>query len=243
MTPWSFWSFCIIAVATAVALAISWQLRHIGSQRADLARPASRLLVLVWIWMATALTASLVGFFQNPTRFTAADLSGFLLFGTLMSLPLIGFLLGVWRSALLRELVAAIPTPWLVGLQVYRLGGVIFLVLLAAGQVPAWWGWITGITDLLIGATALLLAWGLVRNANWARPAAIGWNLLGLADFAHAIGFVFLVFFGVIAADPAPALIGLHPLALIALFQVPLAIIIHGVVIGRLVGLPRAEAR
>lgn len=243
MNPWSFWSFCIIAVTTAVALAITWQLRRIGSQRAALARPASRLLVAVWLWVATALTASLVGFFQSPTRFTTADLSGFLLFGTLMSIPLIGFLLVVWRSVPLRELVAAIPTPWLVGLQVYRLGGVIFLVLLAAGQVPAWWGWITGIADLLVGSTALPLAWGLAHNANWARPAAIGWNLLGLADFAHAIGFVFLVFFGVIAADPAPALIGLHPLALIALFQVPLAIIIHGVVIRRLVGLPRDGAR
>lgn len=243
MNPWSFWSFCIIAVTTAVAFAITWQLRRIGSQRAALARPASRLLVAVWLWVATALTASLVGFFQSPTRFTTADLSGFLLFGTLMSIPLIGFLLVVWRSVPLRELVAAIPTPWLVGLQVYRLGGVIFLVLLAAGQVPAWWGWITGIADLLVGSTALPLAWGLAHNANWALPAAIGWNMLGLADFAHAIGFVFLVFFGVIAADPAPALIGLHPLALIALFQVPLAIIIHGVVIRRLVGLPRDGTR
>lgn len=243
MTPWSFWSFCITATATAVALAISWQLRRIRSQRADLARPALRLLVLVWIWMAAALAASLVGFFQNPARFTPTDLSGFLLFGTLMSAPLIGFLLGVWRSAPLRELVAAIPTPRLVGLQVYRLGGVIFLALLATGQVPAWWGWSTGIADLLVGMTAMPLAWGLAHDTGWARPTAIGWNLLGLADFAHAIGFVFLVFFGLIAADPAPVLIGRHPLALIALFQVPLAIIIHGVVIGRLVGFPRAEAR
>lgn len=241
VSPLDPWSLLITAVAIAVASALTWQLQRIGRQQVALRRLASSLRVGVWLWLGAALTASLIGFFQNPTRFGADDLLGFLLFGTLMTVPPMIFLLGMWRSDQLRRLIGAIPTPWLVGLEVYRIAGVIFLGLLAAGQVPVWWGVSTGIADLLIGATALPLAWGLARNARWAHPAAISWNLLGLADFAHAIGYVFLAFFGAIVAVPAPALIGLHPLALIALFQVPLAIIIHGVVLSRLLGLPRAE--
>jgi hypothetical protein len=241
MSPWSFWSLCITAVAVGVALALTWQLRKIGSQHASLVRLAARLQWAVWLWLAVALAASLVGFFQEPARFSTDDRAGFLLFSTLMSIPPIIFLLGVWHSDQLRQIVAAVPTSWLVGLQVYRLAGVIFLVLLAAGQVPPWWGWATGLTDLLVGATALPLAWGLARKAGWAGPAALGWNLLGLADFAHAIGYVFLAFLGLIVATPAPALIGLHPLALIALFQVPLAIMLHGVVLSRVIRLSQAE--
>lgn len=238
MSPFAPWSLLITAVAIAVAWALTWQLQRIGKQQVALGQPATSLRVGVWLWLGAALTASLIGFFQNPTRFGADDLLGFLRFGTLMTVPPIVFLLGMWRSDQLRRLIGAIPTPWLVGLEVYRLGGVIFLALLAAGQVPVWWGWSTGIADLLVGAMALPLAWGLAREAGWAGPVALGWNLLGLADFAHAIGYVTLAFFGVISASPAPALIGLHPLALIALFQVPLAIIIHGLLLSRLLRQP-----
>ncbi|MFV9506515.1 MAG: hypothetical protein AB4911_18350 [Oscillochloridaceae bacterium umkhey_bin13] len=234
MSPFQPWSLVIVAVAVSVAWVVSRQIGLVAAAQPDLTRVAWRLRNGIWFWLAAALGLSLVGFFQAPDQFGTADLLGFGLFGTLMSLPPTLFALAFWRSPDLRTLVATIPNGWLTGLQVYRLAGMIFLVLLINGQAPFWWALSTGLADLLVGLTALPLACGLTRQATWARPAALGWNMLGLADFANSISYVGLVFFGLIMAVPAPALIGLHPLALIALFQVPLAIISHGILLGRL---------
>ncbi|MFM7521593.1 MAG: hypothetical protein ACKO9B_14150 [Planctomycetota bacterium] len=45
------------------------------------------------------------------------------------------------------------------------------------------------------------------------RRLAVGWNLLGIADFLVAVSMVSLSFIGVLSLQPAPVRIGLHPLA------------------------------
>ena len=228
------WSLFITLVAFVVAWVLTQRLHQIGIQQRSLHRLVTRLRIGVWLWLSVALIASSIGFFESSTTFSPADVGGFVLFGTSMTVPVLGYVLGMWRSPQFRQLIDALTTPWLVGLEVYRIGGVVFLVYAVADYVPGWWAMSTGIADIIIGVTALPIAWGLVRATAWAYPVAIAWNLLGLADIMHAIGYVCVIFFGLSSVHPAPALIGAHPLALISLFQAPLALIIHGIVLRRL---------
>jgi hypothetical protein len=228
------WSLFIVAVAVAVAFALNLKLAQIGRADPGL-RPAARYLtVFVWAWLAFALGLSLVGFFGQADRFQRSDWPGFIAFAGLMfTLPTL-FAVGMLRSATLRRLISRFSTAWLVGVQVYRTAGVVFLVLLAQGSLPYWFGWSTGVADILVGVTALPLAWALATRRAWARPAALLWCVVGLLDFLNAVPYVVLSFLGVIDPQPAPAMIGLHPLALVALFQVPLAMIFHAIVLVRL---------
>jgi hypothetical protein len=229
------WSVFIIMIACAIAWVLTQQILRIGRQQPEFGRLAVIITICVWVWLGVALTASLMGFFRQPTQFSADDLLGFALFGSLMTIPVIGFWLGMRWSMTFRQMIAAIPTWWMVALQLYRISGVVFVGFVVSGHVPLWWGMSTGIGDVLVGVMAVPVAWGLARAMGWAPRVAIAWNLLGLADIGNAVVYVFLVFFGVIIVHPAPVLIGMHPLALIALFQVPLAIITHAVVLGRLI--------
>lgn len=234
MGVFELWSFFVIVIACVIALVLTQQIQRIGWQQPEFGRLAVIVTICVWVWLGVALTASLIGFFRQPTQFGSDDLFGFALFGSIMTTPVIGFWLGMRRSMTFRQMIAAIPTWWIVALQLYRIGGVVFVGFVVSGHVPFWWGMSTGIGDVLVGVLAVPIAWGMVRAMAWAPRMALGWNLLGLADIGNAVVYVFLVFFGAIIVHPAPVLIGMHPLALIALFQVPLAIITHGVVLGRL---------
>lgn len=218
------WNAIITGAALGVIIII------IGMSR----RQMPLLAASVTGWFLGAFLVSRVGFFTHEQAFTAADTAGFLAFGTLMSLPVIAFAAAYMRSAALRAWLEGIPTHWLIGVQVYRVVGVVFLWLTSIGRMPVEVGLPTGIADLTVGLVALPLAYAYAQGWPASRAAALGWNIFGLADFAVAIGGVSLAMFGLVALSPAPALIGLFPLALISLVQVPISIVLHGLVLLRL---------
>ena len=182
-----------------------------------------------------SLAASLRGFFQDATAWSDGDLVGFLIFGTLMTLPMLTFFIAWARSPALQTFMNTIPLSALIGIEVYRIAGAIFGWLFAQEMLPAFLGLFTAFADVLIGTTALPLAWALARNMSGVRRLAIVWNVFGISDFVIAVGFVSLSIVGLIRSQPDPVMIGLHPLALIALFQLPLSIIIHVVALQRLI--------
>ena len=63
---------------------------------------------------------------------------------------LIGGLL-IWRSSTVARIIDAVPQPWLVGVQLYRALGVIFLILYASGRLPGLFAWPAGVGDIAIG--------------------------------------------------------------------------------------------
>ncbi len=85
----------------------------------------------------------------------------------------------------------------------------------------------TGFDDVFIGVTALPLVWALARKIPGTRRFAIAWNLFGISDFVIAVSMVSLSIFGLVTMAREPVRIGLHPLVPIALFQLPLSIVIH----------------
>lgn len=97
-------------------------------------------------------------------------------------------LLALGVSPSLRLVVGAASLPAMIGVQVFRVVGFVFLVLLALGQAPAHFALPAGWGDIAIGAAAPLVALALVRDLPAARALAIGWNAVGLLDLVVAVG-------------------------------------------------------
>jgi hypothetical protein len=141
-----------------------------------------------------------------------------------LALAGLGLLVAAW-PALRGVLVHPRAQSGLLALQVWRLEGLVFLVLMALGQLPALFAAPAGIGDLAIGLSAPFMARNLHR-----RGLAIAWNLFGLADLALAISL------GVTASPgptqlffttPTAAAMTAFPMALIPTFLVPLSIGLH----------------
>lgn len=198
------------------------------------------LAVVVPVWFLAAWGMSQRGFFQSATGWSDGDLINFTLFGTLMSVPLVLFFVGWQRLPAFRAFADGIPLTGLLGIQIYRLAGAIFLWMYAVQLMPPELGILTGIADVTVGLSALPLAWAIQRQMRGIVPIAIGWNLFGITDFVLAVSMVSLSIFGLAVLQPAPVRIGLHPLALIALFQLPISISLHWLALRRLIGVRKA---
>ena len=129
-----------------------------------------------------------------------------------------------------RRALASASVPALVGVQVYRAIGLVFLVLLASGQLPAHFAKPAGWGDIVIGLTAPFVALALARGRRGARALAIAWNTIGLLDLAIAVGMGTGLLAGTGPAGP----MGAFPLFIIPAFIVPLSVLLHLAVLARL---------
>ena len=158
-----------------------------------------------------------------------------LLFGLLI--PLAVAAIALWRSESVATLVSAIPLHWLVAAQVYRVAGGIFLVLWAAGRLPWQFALPAGIGDVITGIAAVVVAARLARNAIGAEAATYAWRLFGIADLVVAIAMGAMTSPGqvhVLALDAPNLLVTAYPLVMVPTFAVPLALMLHGLVLLRL---------
>jgi hypothetical protein len=142
------------------------------------------------------------------------------------------------RLPLFPQLMAFTPPAWLIGSMLVRVVGGIFLIAAASGELRRpLFNWSAGALDIAIGVTALPVAFWVSSASAAAVPVAIGWNALGLFDFALAIVLARL------GSGPrdmllleTPVVGTLKPtIAGIVTFAVPLAVIIHILSIWQLV--------
>ena len=134
------------------------------------------------------------------------------------------------RSKRIGEVLDAMPASWLVGLQVYRVLGGIFLVGWARGVIPSLFALPAGIGDVTTGLLALPVAYSLVSRNGGAVRAGIAWNIFGLLDFTIAVGIGLATApgpFQLIAPSIPNTGIGLYPNVLIPAFAVPSSILLH----------------
>lgn len=116
---------------------------------------------------------------------------------------------------------------WLVGLQLFRVIGAVFLIEMTRGHIPGIFAYPAGIGDVLVALAALIVLLR-YRETIPAGPIFLV-ILLGLADFLSAF------FFGFTSSDtpfqlffPAvPNHVIMFPTGLIPLFLVPYAIFFH----------------
>jgi hypothetical protein len=174
-------------------------------------------------WFVVAVVTSIAGYYGPPSGRPPT-----IQYGLLVPI-VVGVLL--FRSwPLLRRAFAIVPSNWLVGVQLYRVLGVIFVVLYAGGHLPGVFALPAGLGDTLVGILAPLVAVSFARSPEHSARRVRLWNLLGIADLVIAVTIGFLTSpspFQIAAFDRPSALIGMFPLSLIPVFAVPLSILLH----------------
>jgi hypothetical protein len=119
-----------------------------------------------------------------------------------------------------------------------RVVGVLFLIVMALGHLPAAFALPAGLGDIAIGVAAPFVARRLARGNGAA--GAVRFNVLGILDLgvAGVIGFLLL---GLVEVTPSTAPLTLLPLALIPTAAVPLAVALHIVSLRQLRSAARPE--
>jgi hypothetical protein len=147
-----------------------------------------------------------------------------------INVPILIGIAVVLSSRAFGRVLAAVPQHWLIGIQVYRTLGVIFLVLHANGLLPGVFAIPAGYGDILVGLTAAVVAYLYARKGLAARRAVVGWNVLGIVDLLVAVTLGFLSSPGrlqILSLDAPSEMIGAYPLVMIPVFAVPLSILLH----------------
>ena len=187
------------------------------------------VVLIGWLAVAQYLGAA-------NTYFAAADTAvPTVLFGLLI--PLAVAAIALWQSESIARLVSAIPLHWLVAAQVYRVGGGVFLVLWADGRLPWQFALPAGIGDVTTGIVAVVVAALLARNVIGAHRATYAWCLFGIADLVVAVTMGAMTSPGrahLLAFETPNLLVTSYPLVMVPTFAVPLALMLHGLVLWRL---------
>jgi hypothetical protein len=219
-------------LVAAIALGLIWvgatRMQAPAQSRYTTAGLLSAALVA---WLAVAQYLGSANTYFATTETSAPTI----LFGLLIPLMTAG--IGLWLSGSIASLVSAIPLPWIVAAQIYRIGGGIFLVLWADGRLPWQFALPAGIGDVTTGCVAVVVATLLAQKAAGARRAAYLWSLFGIADLVVAITMGAMTSPGLphlLAFDAPNLLVTSWPLVMVPTFAVPLALMLHGLVLWRL---------
>jgi hypothetical protein len=211
-----------IAIVSAVLFGLWLGLARAGFSRPQRTRTWLLVAVPLVAWFALIWLVAAAGALQ--ARPGAPPLVPVAIFAPI----LLGLVL-LTRSSRIAAALDAMPPAWLVGLQVYRIFGGVFLAQLALGKLSAVFALPAGIGDVMVGLLALPVAFYLHRNPAGGRAAAVAWNLFGVLDLVVAITLGFLSTTGRLqglGVVPTPLS---YPLVMIPAFAVPLSIILHGV--------------
>jgi hypothetical protein len=218
----------VLTPAVAVVIAIFLVLWHERVSARDLRIAVIAGAVLAaWAIVATLLARR--AFFEQPDP---------------NSLPPVGITLA---SALVALGVCLLLAPSLrrlltnqrnlILLNLWRLVGVVFLMLMVSGQMPALWALPAGIGDVIVGAAAPWIARHVETPQG--RRRAIIFNLFGMADLVVAVGLGIMTSPGpaqLFHTTPTSELVTHFPLALVPTFLVPLAFMLHVVSLWQLLG-------
>jgi hypothetical protein len=141
-------------------------------------------------------------------------------------------LLAATRIPQVARVLAAPATPARLAVpHTLRVVGMVFLVVMALGELPAVFALPAGLGDIAVGLAAPLVARRLAHGGGHAM--AVRFNLLGILDLAIAITAGFLAY-RPLEVTPSTEPLTLLPLVLIPTTAVPLAIALHIVSLRRL---------
>jgi hypothetical protein len=212
----------VMIVIGSVALAV---------QRAAPQTPRVRVVTYLMAWLAADVALGAVGAFAaTPHRPVPGIVVG-------IALPLIGGLWLLRRPNGLSRVVDSVPTPWLIGVQVYRVAGVVFILAWLDGLIPGVFALPAGLGDLAVGLSAPFVAARVGDGTARSRRIAVIWNIAGITDLVMAVTLGALTsstpLWPVAFGRPNP-LISRLPFVLIPVFAVPLSVLLHFVTLRRL---------
>jgi hypothetical protein len=218
----------IVALTAAVVIAIFLVLwRERASARQSRVAAVSGVVLAAWAIVTTMLARR--GVYRPPDPYSPPPI------GITIVLVLLALAACLIGSPSLRCLLTNQKN--LILLNLWRLVGAVFLMLMASGQMPALWALPAGIGDVVVGATAPWIARGVETPQG--RRRAILFNLLGMLDLVLAVGLGTMTSPGplqVFHTTPTSEMATRFPLALVPTFLVPLAWTLHVVSLWQLVG-------
>jgi len=210
-------------VITALVLGLRAALRRAAWPETDRTKLLWGVSSVLVGWFALGVVTSIAGFYR-PASGKAPTIQ----YGLLIPIAIGLLLFRGWP--LLRRAFADISNDWLVAVQLYRVLGVIFLILYAGGHLPAVFALPAGLGDTLVGVLAPFVAASFARSPKSSTRRVRLWNMLGIADLVIAVTMGFLTSpspFQLAAFDRPNELIATFPLSLIPVFAVPLSILLH----------------
>jgi hypothetical protein len=221
-----FWGTVAVVVAIAVNLtAIATIVPLSLAGRLTLAAVAG-----AWVGGAAALGAA--GRLADATTATVP------MIGILFAAPLLLIALCALGSARLRTALLNIPMPLLIGLNVMRVFGILFVLLASAGRLGGPFPQSAGWGDVITGLLAIPVAY-LAADRSLRRDGIImGWNLFGMLDLIVA------VFLGVVSSNGSPLqlieagagseAVQYLPYSLIPTVLVPFYLVTHAIIFAQL---------
>ena len=210
-----------IAIIVAVLAGLRVAVTRAGWEEAQRIATLRMATVVLPLWFVVALALSSAEVFRGDRVLTIE-------FGIFT--PVVIGLVWLWRSETAIRLIDAIPQSWLVGIQFYRVLGLIFLLLNAEGSLPSLFALPAGNGDVIVGLLAPVVAVAYARGVVGRELLVRGWNILGLLDLAVAITTGFLTSpspLQMFSFDAPNELIDAYPLVLVPVFGVPLAVLLH----------------
>jgi hypothetical protein len=219
--------YFVFAGTTATVLAILYGLNRALADAAWPAAEQTRVFhvsaVVLLGWLALSIVLAAMGAYH-----VEGDALPTIQFGIVPPI-LIGMFL-IWRSDAVGRLLDAVPQQWLVGVQLYRAGGVIFLILYAAGHLPGLFAWPAGVGDIAVGLLAPVVGLAYARAPRDTGGLVTAWNVFGILDLVVAVTAGFMTAPSAvqpIQVEPNSALMTVLPMVLIPGFLVPLSIVLH----------------
>jgi hypothetical protein len=222
----------IVAVAVVNINAVVSSLPVSRSQRIAAA-------IAVGLWIGVAAASATAGLFTVSRPFPYIGL--YVAF-PLLAIAALAAVSPSWRAALL-----ALPTPLLVGLNVSRMFGVLFLVLAAAGRLSGPFPLSAGWGDIITGALALPALWLVSRPSQGGQSLPAAWNVFGALDLVVAVAL------GVTSVQGSPlqlfdlgagsAAMQMLPWSFVPTVLVPFYLIVHGILFVQLRQAARTDAR
>jgi hypothetical protein len=225
----------VIVTLTITVFAVSWLAFRSRSRSATATWAAGAFL---GAWFIAAYWSASVGFYAPVNGQRVPNI-------VLALLPLAIAYAAYLRVPAIRDAVNAIPLEWIVGVQLYRMLGFMFIIEWTLHQLPSAFALPAGIGDVIVGALAVPVALGL-RGATPAKSMGIVWNLFGIADLIQAVALGYLSSPGPsqLFAFATPNLaISRLPLVLVPIGLVPFSILLHLIAMHRLLALPRSQAQ
>jgi hypothetical protein len=147
-----------------------------------------------------------------------------------VAVPPLLFVLAYLASSGFRGFVLALDLRLLTATQCWRVGGASFIVLEAQDLLPPLFAYPAGYGDVFVGIFALVALIGLERAAPGCRQRLVWLNVLGLFDFAVALGTALLASDGPLGLLRGPVStmpLQQFPLYIVPTFAVPFWIVIH----------------
>jgi hypothetical protein len=233
--PFTILTGCI-ATIVAVIVGVTRTLKRSHWSSSDRRRTVQAAASVLVGWFVIAVALALVGVYGAATSRIPTIQFG-------IAIPILIGCFMIWRWPAVSRLIDAVPRHWLIAIQFYRVEGVTFLVLFAAGLLPGLFALPAGLGDVAVGLLAAAIGIGAAGGRPLNARTVLRWNLLGIADLIVALSTGFLTApsaFQMFAFERPNVLISTFPLVLIPTFLVPLAILLH---IISLIQLGRAGAR